>query len=102
LELKSKEKKEIIGEAIIPERPETNLWKDAFRRLYKNKMAVLGGIIIIILFILAIFAPYIAPYHYAEGSLKDNYANRETYIYWVLILWVEMYLVELFMVPEYH
>jgi len=75
LELKSKEKKEIIGEAIIPERPETNLWKDAFRRLYKNKMAVLGGIIIIILFILAIFAPYIAPYHYAEGSLINNYAK---------------------------
>jgi oligopeptide transport system permease protein len=38
-------------------------------------MAILGAIIIITLFILAIFAPYIAPYHYTEGSLKDNYAK---------------------------
>jgi len=75
LEIKSKEKKQIIGEAIIPERPEVSLWKDAFRRMCKNKMAVLGAIIIIALFLLAVFAPYIAPYHYAEGSLKDNYAK---------------------------
>ena len=75
MELKSKEKKQIVGEAIIPEKPETNLWKDSFRRLYKNKMAVLGGIIFIVLLIIAIFAPYIAPYHYAEGSLKENFAQ---------------------------
>ena len=75
MEVKLKEKKQIIGEAIIPERPEVSLWKDAFRRMCKNKMAVLGAIIIIALLILAIFAPYIAPSHYAEGSLKDNYAK---------------------------
>jgi oligopeptide transport system permease protein len=73
LELKSKEKFE--SETVILERPEVSLWKDAFRRMCKNKMAILGAIIIITLFILAIFAPYIAPYHYTEGSLKDNYAK---------------------------
>lgn len=73
MELKSKEKFE--SETVILERPEVSLWKDAFRRMCKNKMAILGAIIIIILFILAIFAPYIAPYHYTEGNLKDNYAK---------------------------
>jgi len=73
LELKSKEKFE--SETVILERPEVSLWKDAFRRMRKNKMAMLGAIIIITLFILAIFAPYIAPYHYTEGNLKDNYAK---------------------------
>jgi oligopeptide transport system permease protein len=73
LELKSKEKFE--SETVILERPEVSLWKDAFRRMCKNKMAILGAIIIITLFIFAIFAPYIAPYHYTEGSLKDNYAK---------------------------
>jgi len=76
LEVKLKEvDNEVKDKIIIDKRPEVNLWKDAFRRLLKNKMAVLGGIIIIVLFILAIFAPYIAPYHYAEGSLKDNFAK---------------------------
>jgi oligopeptide transport system permease protein len=78
LEVKLKEKEKLENKTAIPKRPEVNLWKDAFRRLLKNKMAVLGGIIVIVLLILAIFAPYIAPYHFAEGSLKDNYAKPGT------------------------
>jgi len=69
---------DVKDEIIIVKKPEVNLWKDAFRRLLKNKMAILGGAIIIVLFILAIFAPYIAPYHYAEGSLINNYAKPGT------------------------
>jgi len=73
LKSKLKEKNNTGDKIIVLERPETNLWKDAFRRLCKNKMSVLGGIIIIILVILSIFAPYIAPYHYADGSFMNNY-----------------------------
>jgi len=73
LKSKLKEKNNTGDKVIVLERPETNLWKDAFRRLCKNKMSVLGGIIIIILVILSIFAPYIAPYHYADGSFMNNY-----------------------------
>jgi oligopeptide transport system permease protein len=78
LEVKLKEKEKLENETALLKRPEVNLWKDAFRRLLKNRMAVLGGIIVIVLLILAIFAPYIAPYHFAEGSLKDNYAKPGT------------------------
>ena len=78
MEVKIKEKEKFENETAIPERPEVNLWKDAFRRMCKNKMAVLGMIIIMVLLIIAIFAPYVAPYHYADGSLKDNYAKPGT------------------------
>jgi len=73
LNSKLKENIDADGRVTGPERPETNLWKDAFRRLCKNKMSVLGGIVIIILTIISIFAPYIAPYHYADGSFIHNY-----------------------------
>ncbi len=75
VKLKEIEKEKIEDVKISPQKPEVNLWKDAYRRLLKNKMAVIGGIIIIILILLAIFAPYIAPYHYAKGSLLENYAK---------------------------
>lgn len=51
-----------------------SLWKDAWRRLIRNKAAVVGGGIIIILAVLAIGAPWIAPYNYTEGKIWDNYA----------------------------
>ncbi len=78
MEVKIKEKEKFENETAIPKRPEVNLWKDAFRRMCKNKMAVLGMIIIMVLLIIAIFAPYVAPYHYADGSLMDNYAKPGT------------------------
>jgi len=75
LEIKIIEEKNEKDTTVVEQRPEVNLWKDAFRRLLKNKMAVVGGIIIIILVLLAIFANYIAPYHFAEGNLLENYAK---------------------------
>ncbi len=50
-----------------------SLWKDSFKRLLKNKAAVLGGIIIIFLILVAIFAPLIAPYGYADGDFLATY-----------------------------
>ena len=47
----------------------SSLWSDAFRRLIKNKAAVGGAIVLVILFILAALAPWIAPYPYAYQNL---------------------------------
>ena len=51
----------------------TNLWADAWRRLIRNRAAMLGGVIIIVLILIAIFADRVAPYHYAVGDSNDNY-----------------------------
>jgi len=48
----------------------SSLWSDAWRRLLANKAAVSGGIILLILIFLAIFAPWIAPHSYAYQNLE--------------------------------
>ncbi|MEJ2597057.1 MAG: ABC transporter permease [Anaerolineales bacterium] len=49
-----------------------SLWADAWRRLVRNRAAVLGGSIIIILVLTAIFANYIAPYPFDKQVLADQ------------------------------
>ena len=44
-------------------------WRDVFHRLKRNKLAMLGLIVLILVLIMAIFAPWIAPYDYAEQML---------------------------------
>lgn len=50
-----------------------SLWKDALRRLLKNKIAVAGGVVIILLAFIALFAPVLAPYHFADGDFEKTY-----------------------------
>jgi oligopeptide transport system permease protein len=46
-----------------------SLWSDALYRLTRNKAAMVGGSILIILILCAIAAPWIAPYPYAYQDL---------------------------------
>ena len=48
---------------------QSSLWSDGWRRLLANKAAVAGGIILILLIVLAIFAPWIAPHSYSYQNL---------------------------------
>jgi oligopeptide transport system permease protein len=50
----------------IAERPPASLWRDALERLLKNRLAILGGIFVILLVLLAIVGPFITPYGYAQ------------------------------------
>lgn len=52
------------GELVA--RKQRSLWSDAWRRLTKNKLAVVGLIIVLVFILVAIFAPLIAPYGQAE------------------------------------
>lgn len=49
-------------------RAHRTLWRDAARRLMANRLAMIGAIIIGGLLFLAIFAPIITPYHYADQN----------------------------------
>lgn len=48
------------------------LMADVWRRLRYNKLAMLSLIILIMIFLIAIFAPFIAPYDYAEQNAQDK------------------------------
>lgn len=46
-------------------------WSDAWMRLKRSPTAIIGLIVIIILGLMAIFAPYIAPYGYADVDYSN-------------------------------
>src|SRR5262245_28634552 len=46
----------------------SSLWTDAYRRLIKNRLAMAGGIVIILLCVVAIFADFLAPLPYTKTN----------------------------------
>jgi ABC-type dipeptide/oligopeptide/nickel transport system permease subunit len=61
------------GLAAAPSTQTSNLWRDAWRRLLRNKLAVLGGVTVILLCLVAIFADFIAPYSYTKANFGKIY-----------------------------
>jgi oligopeptide transport system permease protein len=47
------------------------LWGDAWIRLRRNKLAVTGAMVIIVISLAAIFAPLITPYHFAKQDYNS-------------------------------
>ncbi len=52
-------------------RPSVSLWRDAWNRLAKNKMAMLGLAFVILVALAAVLAPWVAPYHYKDTDFKN-------------------------------
>src|SRR5206468_5213363 len=61
------------GLATAPSTQTSNLWRDAWRRLLRNKLAVVGGVTVILLCLVAIFADFIAPYSYTKPNFGRIY-----------------------------
>ena len=58
------------GDTGIPEvAPESSLWRDAWRRLARNRAAVTGLGILCVLGIVALATPWIAPYGYDDQDI---------------------------------
>ncbi len=52
-----------------PEEPTVSLWRDAWFRLKRNRLAVFGLAVIVVLGLTAIFGPYLTPYDYLSQDL---------------------------------
>jgi dipeptide transport system permease protein len=57
---KPKEKDSVKAESVV--RPSLSYWKDAWRRLRKNKLAMGGLIFLLVLTLFAIVVPFVSPY----------------------------------------
>lgn len=53
-------------------RPSMTYWQDAWRRLKKNPLAMIGLIMIIIVFLLAVFGPLFSAYTYSDQDLMRS------------------------------
>jgi oligopeptide transport system permease protein len=51
----------------------SSLWRDAWRRLIRNKLAVAGGSTVVFLCLVAIFADVLAPYPYTKANFGAIY-----------------------------
>ncbi|MEN2767309.1 ABC transporter permease [Ornithinibacillus xuwenensis] len=60
-------------EQELVSRPSLSYWKDAWRRLVKNKLAMLGLVFLILLIMMAIFGPMVSPYEVNTGELSNQY-----------------------------
>ena len=49
-------------------------WRDAWRRLGKNHLAIGGGVMLVLLALACLFGPLLSPYSYAEQDLNNTFA----------------------------
>src|SRR5258705_1633181 len=48
----------------------SSLWRDGVRRLRRNRLAVVGGVVIVLLCLIAIFADFLAPLPYTKTNFS--------------------------------
>jgi peptide/nickel transport system permease protein len=66
---------EVIAREVELEAP-SGLWKDAWRRLRRNRGALVGMTLVAFFVLVALFAPLIAPYSPTEGELSRITGGR--------------------------
>jgi ABC-type dipeptide/oligopeptide/nickel transport system permease subunit len=59
--------------AAAPSAATSSLWRDAWRRLLRNKLAVAGGTTVVLLCLVAIFANVLAPQSYTKANFGSIY-----------------------------
>ncbi|MCL6087092.1 MAG: ABC transporter permease [Actinobacteria bacterium] len=78
---------EIIDESLVSEEElekkysKSSLYKDAWRRLVRNKLAMVGLAIVILMIIIAVFSPFLAPYN-PNDRIKEISQKGPTLQHW--------------------
>ncbi len=56
--------------AAVDDEPPVSLWRDAWHRLKRNKLAIFGLAVIVILAFAAVFGPYLTPFDFLSQDLN--------------------------------
>ena len=59
-------------DGVVEDKP-VGLWADAFRRMRRSPAAIIGGTIVGFMVLMAVFAPFLAPYDPLRGNLSDSF-----------------------------
>ena len=59
----------------VEARRSTGIWRDAFGRLIKNRLAIVGGLFVIFLIFLGVFGPLFAPWPYDRQDTRAIVEN---------------------------
>ena len=62
-----------VTATVEREERSVGLWGDALRRMSRTPSAIIGGSIVVFFVLVAIFAPFIAPYDPTRGDLGSSY-----------------------------
>lgn len=61
-----------LSEAEKISKPSISYWKDVSMRFRKNKLALFGVVLLVILVFMALFGPYMTPYDYETNDLINS------------------------------
>jgi len=61
--------------AVLARKP-ASLWGDAWSRLRRNKLALVGGFVVAFLLLVAVFGPYLTPYGYQAQDFNTLAQNN--------------------------
>ena len=53
-------------------RPSQSYWQDAWRRLRRDRLALLGGTVILLILLLAVVGPWVSPYAYDTQDFMES------------------------------
>lgn len=80
--MNTKEMNVLAGVDLSNAEEGSSLWQDAWLRLKKNRAAVAGGVVLIVMVLLALLTPLIAPYSYETQNL-DLGASAPSAAHWL-------------------
>ena len=65
----------VVGTRVAKPKAAAGPWREAFGRLVRNKLAVVGLILVVLLLFCGIFGPLLAPWPYQVQDLQAVFAN---------------------------